>query len=213
MGGSFFFFASPSGRSASAACRKAQFPVSVAHGEGATDGVTHEGGAGGLALALEGGQQAEGVFPTVVLLGLTGNLPHGIVQIGQAGEGVGLLTRLDALWPAGYERYAMSSLVDVGLVTPVPGARVVTEFFELGEIPFGGTSVVAGEENEGVVVYACLLDRGQEFAHMSVRLHHEVRVGVHLAGSLRRAGRARSGYAERAGASKERRAFGFWPVP
>ena len=156
----------------------------MAHGEGAPDGVTHEGGAGGLALALEGGQQAEGVFPTVVLLGLTGNLPHGIVQIGQAGEGVGLLTRLDALWPAGYERYAMSSLVDVGLVTPVPGARVVTEFFELGEIPFGGTSVVAGEENEGVVVYACLLDRGQEFAHMSVRLHHEVRVGVHLAGSF-----------------------------
>jgi hypothetical protein len=34
----------------------------------------------------------------------------------------------------------------------------VTEFFELGEIPFGGASVVAGEEDEGVVVHSGIFE-------------------------------------------------------
>ena len=123
--------------------------------------MTDQSGPAGARLPLEGRHQAKGIFPAVVLLGLTGDIPHGIVKVGQASEGIGLLTGLDALGPAGDERHAVPAFVDVGLVPAIAGARVMAKLLQQFEVSLGGTTVVAGEENQGIFVNAGFLDCGE----------------------------------------------------
>ena len=96
------------------------------------------------------------------------------------------MTRLYALGPAGDERHAMPALVYVRLVSAVAGAGVMTELLQQLEVSLRGTTIVAGEENQGILVDAGLLEGGEQIAHVAIHLHHEIGVGVDLAGSLER---------------------------
>ena len=60
----------------------------------------------------------------------------------------------------------------------------MTEFREFFKVALRGATVVTGEKNQSVVINASLLQGGKEFSHVPVHLHHEVRVRIHLAGTL-----------------------------
>ena len=72
----------------------------------------------------------------------------------------------------------MSAFINIGFVTSVNSAWMMSIFFEQLKICFRGTTVVTRENNECVIVEPGFFDRCHQFAHMVIRLHHEIGIGV-----------------------------------
>ena len=104
----------------------------------AADRVADEGiAASGRGLAVEDWDEVVAVFAADILACLTSDGFHGRIEVGVAGDGIGLLAGLDALGPTNDEGDAVTAFVDVGLVATEAAAGIVTVLFEDLEVACG----------------------------------------------------------------------------
>ena len=116
------------GAPSTAARGKAQFPVALANGERPPDGMTYQSGPAGARLPLEGRKQAEGIFSAVGLDRLSGDLPHGVVQVGLDERGLEYIAERDDVEKCG--------IADIAAVTALGahGATTVSASIRLAAL-------------------------------------------------------------------------------
>ena len=137
---------------ASTAGGKAEFPVALADGEVAADGVADKGGAATGGLAVENRDEVIAVFAADVLACLTGDGFERGKEVGVAGHRIGLLAGLDGFGPTNNEWDAVSAFIEIGLVPAEPATGIVTVLFQDAEIALRGTAVVGSEDDEGILI-------------------------------------------------------------
>lgn len=146
--------------------------------------MTDEGSATRCITAFECWHETEGILAAVVFWRLFGDVTHRRVEISQTREGMSCLAGFYPRWPAHDEGNSMAAFIDVSLVSTISGAGVMTVFFQDFEIALRRATIVAGKEDNCVVINTACLQGIQKFAHVMIHLHHKVSVGVNPAGVL-----------------------------
>ena len=102
-------------------------------------------------------------------------------QVGKSGEEVGEGHEVtgpgiggDAVGPMGDEWHPVPTFPRAGLDAAERASGAMSETFGVLVVPHG--TVVAGKENPGIVVHACLLQAGHDLPDDLVHQHHEVAV-------------------------------------